>query len=137
MSSQVWPHPLALGQEELVTSMLMSFSIIQLHMFNRQVRFIMLEVCVLFYYIIVCMLSSSTVSAYVLMLYTEHSRYIVHTDSKCNECVHQCLWLIGQLVVFYGTHCMLTVTNSDLITSFLCVCVCVWMCGCVDVGVCM
>ena len=76
------------------------------------------------------MLSSSTVSAYVLVLYMEHSRYIVHTDSKCNECVHQCLWLIAQLVVFYGTHCMLTVTHSDLITLFMCMCADVYvLCG--------
>ena len=125
MSSQVWPHPLALGQEELVTSL--PLSIRQLHMFNRQVRF-MLEVCVLFCYIRLCMLSSSTVSACVLMLYIEHSNFVVHTDSKCNECVHQCLWLIAQLVMFYGTHCMLTVTHS-----LLCLCVCVCVCRCVCV----
>ena len=76
------------------------------------------------------MLSSSTVSAYVLInVVYEHSRYIVHTDSKYNECVHQCLWLIAQLVVFYGTHCMLTVTHSDLMTSFMYVCVCEWYRG--------
>ena len=72
---------------------------------------------------------SSTASACVLMLYIEHSKYIVQTVSKCNDCVHQCLWSIAQLVVFYGTHCMLTVTHSDLSTSFMCVC------GCMDVDV--
>ena len=46
------------------------------------------------------------------MLYIEHSKYIVHTDSNCNECVHQWLWSTAQLRSYY---------------FFMCV----WICGCV------
>ena len=79
------------------------------------------------------MLNSSVIYSQCLRINVvyEHSRYMVHTDSKCNECVHQWLWLIAQLVVFYGTHCMLTVTHSDLITFiYVCVDVYVLVCTC-------
>ena len=49
----------------------------------------------------------------------EHSRYIVHTDSKCNESVHPCLWLIAQLRSYY------------FVNVYVCGCVCVvWVGGC-------
>ena len=85
MSSQNWPHPLALGQEELVTSLPLSTR--QLHMFNRQVRVItMLEVCVLCF-VTYIMFSSSTVSACLIKLYMNIADTLY---TLMNVCISAC-----------------------------------------------
>ena len=70
------------------------------------------------------MLSSSTVSACLIKLYIEHSRYIVHTD--------QCVLVVNSStgrVLWYTLH-----VNCDPILLVR-LCLCVWMC-CVCVGGC-